>query len=316
VRVVLSPAWVCASVLAVSSGFAAGAGKTKKPVIVASTTQIADFARQVVGDQCVVKCILAPGADPHTYVPTPDDVQMVLGADLCLENGLHLEGKNWMANLAKDANKPLVTCTDGIQPLELKDGGEVIRDPHAWFSPRNAAIYVNNIVRAICRIDPSNRECYEARARLFLQQLRVLDAWVREQVNKIPPQRRVLVTTHDAFNYFCREYKFNERHHYLSIAPVGWSTGSEVGAGTTPARRKVVVESIKNSGAAAIFVETTINPKLIRELAHETGVAIGGALYSDSMGGRDTAGESYIGMMRENVLVIVRALCGEGKGGA
>lgn len=279
-----------------------------KPVLVASTTQIADFARQVAGDRAVVKSILAPGADPHTYQPTPNDVQIVLGADLCLENGLHLEGKSWMATLAKDANKPIVTATDGIDLLTVNEGGEQIADPHAWFSPRNAAVYVNNIVRGLSQIDPANKAEYEARATLFLQQLRVLDSWIREQINKIPADRRILVTTHDAFNYFCSEFKLNANNNFLSIAPVGWSTGAEVGAGITPERRRKVVQSIKEAGTPAIFVETTINPKQIREIAKETGVKIGGSLYSDSMGPEGSAGETYIGMMRENVLLIVNAL--------
>jgi manganese/iron transport system substrate-binding protein len=279
-----------------------------KPVVVASTTQIADFARQVAGDRLIVRSILAPGADPHTYQPTPDDVQIVLGADLCLENGLHLEGKSWMASLAKDAGKPLVTATRGLTPLAIPSAGQSIADPHAWFSPRNAALYVNNIVTALEQLDPAGAAEYRARAKLYLQQLRVLDAWIREQVSRIPPQRRILVTTHDAFNYFCREYRFNPDNDYLSIAPVGWSTGSEVGAGMTPERHRQVVESIRQAGAPAIFVETTINPKQIRELARETGVRIGGELYSDSMGPAGSAGETYIGMMRENVLLIVQAL--------
>lgn len=279
-----------------------------KPIVVASTTQIADFARQVAGDRAEVKSILAPGADPHTYQPTPNDVQIVLGADLCIENGLHLEGKSWMATLAKDANKPIVTATDGIDLLTVNEGGEQIADPHAWFSPRNAAVYVNNIVRGLSQIDPANKAEYEARATLFLQQLRVLDSWVREQINKIPADRRILVTTHDAFNYFCSEFKLNANNNFLSIAPVGWSTGAEVGAGITPERRRKVVQSIKEAGTPAIFVETTINPKQIREIAKETGVKIGGSLYSDSMGPEGSAGETYIGMMRENVLLIVNAL--------
>ena len=279
-----------------------------KPVVIASTTQIADFARQIAGDALTVKSILAPGADPHTYQVTPADVQAVLGADLCLENGLHLEGKNWMATLAKDAGKPLVTVTEGVKPLDLEVDGQRIVDPHAWFSPRNAAIYVNNIIRAFIDLLPDRREEFEARGSLYLQQLRVLDAWVREQVGRIPPERRILVTTHDAFNYFCREYHFNPGNNYLSIAPVGWSTGAEVGAGMTPERRRRVVQSIRESGAPAIFVETSINPKQIREIARETGVRIGGELYSDSMGPAGTAGETYIGMMRENVLLIVGAL--------
>ena len=279
-----------------------------KPVLVASTTQIADFTRQVAGDRAIVQSILAPGADPHTYQPTPDDVQKVLAADLCLENGLHLEGKNWMGTLARDARKPLITATDGVDLLKIDEEGEMVADPHAWLSPRNAAVYVNNIVKGITRIDPDNKTEYEARATLFLQQLRVLDSWIREQIAIIPVERRVLVTTHDAFNYFCTEFKLNANNNFLSIAPVGWSTGAEVGGGITPERRRKVVESIKQSGAPAIFVETTINPKQIREIAKETGVAIGGELYSDSMGPAGSAGETYIGMMRENVLLIVNAL--------
>ncbi len=279
-----------------------------KKVVVASTTQIADFARQVAGDRVVVHSILAPGADPHTYQPTPDDVQKVLGSDLCLENGMHLEGKNWMGTLAQDAGKPIITTTTGIKPLQISEEGEMVADPHAWFSPKNVALYVNNITRGFIEMDPDGREEYEARAKLFLQQLRVLDSWIREQVNRIPTQRRILVTTHDAFNYFCTEFKFNADNNFLSIAPVGWSTGAEVGGGMTPERRRMVVESIKKSGAPAVFVETSINPKQIREIAKETGVQIGGELYSDSMGEEDTAGETYIGMMRENVILIVNAL--------
>jgi manganese/iron transport system substrate-binding protein len=274
----------------------------KPQVILCSTTQIADFTRQIVGDRCTVQCVLAPGADPHTYMPTPKDAQMALKAELCIQNGLHLEGKDWMGTLAKDAGKPIVTCTDGITPLQLEAGGDKISDPHAWFSPRNAAVYVNNIVKGVSQLDPEGKEQYQARAKLFLQQLRVLDAWIKEQFNAIPPPQRILVTSHDAFNYFAQEYGFQNR------APVGWSTGSEVGGGMTPERFKAVVESIKSFGVKAVFVETSVNPKLVREIAREAGVKIGGELYSDSMGTEGAAGETYIGMMQENVLTVIHGL--------
>jgi len=280
----------------------------KKPILVCSTTQVADFTRQIAGDRCDVRCILAPGADPHTYSPTPDDAKMVISADLALQSGLHLEGKNWMATLAKDANKPLVTCTDGVSPIQLSKDGQTFSDPHAWFSVKNAAIYVQNILKAVIRLDPAGKTQYERRAKLYLRQLNVLDGWIREQLETIPPPRRILVTSHDAFNYFCREYKFNAQHDYLSLAPVGWSTGGEVGAGMTPDRFKIVAESVRKYGAAAVFVETSVNPKLIREIANETGVKVGGTLYSDSMGERGSAGETYIGMMRENVVAICESL--------
>lgn len=297
----------CAGVFALVLGLLASTAfgedpSARKPIVLCSTTQIADITRQIVGDQCELLCVLAPGADPHTYMPTPRDAQMALKADVCIENGLHLEGKNWMATLAKDAGKPVVTATDGMKPIELKQEGTSVSDPHAWFSPRNAAVYVNNILRAASAIDPSGKAQFEARAKLYLQQLRVLDSWIREQFNAIPADRRIMVTSHDAFNYFAQEYGFRNE------APVGWSTGSEVGAGMTPERFRQVVESIKSFGVKAVFVETSVNPKLVREIAREAGVAIGGELYSDSMGAAGTAGETYIGMMRENVLTIVRAL--------
>lgn len=304
-KIALTSLLLCILFLSLPSSCARAASPK---VIVCSTPQVADFTRQVVGDRCTVKSILAPGADPHTYMPTPGDGKIVLDADLCLQNGLHLEGNNWMAKLAGDAGKPVISCTEGVAPLEMDYDGGKVSDPHAWFSPLNAAVYVNNIVRAVAEIDPDGKKEYEARAKLYLQQLRVLDVWIREQVNRIPPERRILVTSHDAFNYFCREFKFNPANDYLSLAPVGWSTGSEIGAGMTPERRKQVVDSLKNTGARAVFVETSVNPKLIREIAAEAGVDIGGSLYSDSMGEAGAAGETYIGMMRENVLTIVSAL--------
>ncbi len=278
------------------------AGDDRRPVIVCSTTQVADFTRQVVGDRCEVQCILAPGADPHLYQITPSDANTVAGADLCLENGWHLEGKDWMKSLAVSAGKPIVTCVDGIEPLELEASDTVFHDPHAWFTPKNAAVYVRNILRAVSELDPEHAEEYAARAELYAGQLRTLHQWIVKQCNVIPTDRRILVTSHDAINYFCREYGFTSR------APSGWSTGQEIGAGVTPQRRRETVESIRGFGVKAIFVETSVNPQLIEQIARDAGVNIGGKFYSDSMGTPGSAGETYLGMMRENVLTIVHAL--------
>ena len=277
----------------------------KKMTIVCSTTQTADFTRELAGDRCEVVCILGPGVNPHVYQPVPGDSRLVESADLCVQNGLHLEGKNWMASLAKDnGNKPLVNSTKGIQPLDLEYEGELIKDPHAWFDPRNAAVYVNNILKALIKLDPEHAEEYKSRAGLYLQQLRVLDAWMEKQFSTIPSDRRILVTSHDAFNYLAARYGFKVR------SPVGWSTGSEIGGGMTPDRRKRVVSSIKDFNVPAIFVETSVNPKMIRQIAEEAGVRIGGELYSDAMGEEGSAGETYIGMMRENTLIIKEGLTG------
>jgi len=295
--------FVAALVLAVSWLLAVPAlGKNEdRQVIVCSTTQAADFARQIVGDTWEVLCVLAPGQDPHLYQITPKDTELIARADLCVHNGWHLEGKDWMKTLTDGEGKPLATCVTGIEPYELDEDGNTVQDPHAWFSPKNAQIYVRNILRAVSQSDPDHAEEYDARARLFIGQLRTLHVWIQSQVNDIPANRRVLVTSHDAFNYFCRDYGFEAR------SPAGWNTGEEA-AGSTPERRRKTVDSIREAGVKAIFVETSVNPTMIEEIAKEAGVQVGGALYSDSMGKPGSAGESYIGMMRENVLKIVSAL--------
>lgn len=275
----------------------------RKLVLVCSTTQVADLARQVVGDRCEVRSVLAPGQDPHLYEIKTGDAQLVAAADLCLENGWHLEGKDWMTHLARQSNRPLVTCIEGVEPIAVEGeehtGGH---DPHAWLTVPNAKIYLANIVKAVCELDPDYASEYRARAELYVAHLEQLDAWIRKHVEQIPPQQRILVTSHDAFHYFCREYGFQ------AAAPTGWSTGDEVGGGATPERRREVVDSIRQFGVKSIFVETSVNPKAVRAIAEDAGVRIGGELYSDSMGSPGTAGESYLGMMRENVLTIVEAL--------
>lgn len=286
----------------VSVGTVAAQEKTSRPLLVCSTTQVADFARQIVGDRWQVRSILAPGQDPHLYEIKPGDANLVAQATLCAENGWHLEGKEWMSTLAKGAGKPLVTCVAGLKPLELSTEEEPVKDPHSWFTPANASVYVRNLLKGVSEIDPQHRSEYEARAELYLNQLRTLHVWIQKQVNAIPVERRILVTSHDAFNYFCREYSFK------SASPAGWSTGAEIGGGVTPERRKEAVDSIRKHAVKAIFVETSVNPELLRQIADDAGVKIGGTLYSDSMGPPGTAGETYLGMMRENVLTIVEAL--------
>lgn len=292
-----------ATLLTFAFGFASVAQSAEKLTIVCSTTQVADFAKQVVGDRCTVYSILSAGQDPHLYRIRPQDAKLVTAANLCFDNGLHLEGKDWMRSLATDAGKPIVSCAVGVDPLKLEDeGGETDTDPHAWFTPKNAGVYVRNILREVVKADPQHKAEYEARAKLYLDELRVLHAWIGEQVNQIPPHKRVLVTSHDAFGYFCREYGFK------SQAPTGWSTDQEIGGGATPERMRETAKAIREQGIKAIFVETSMSPKMIQEIAREAGIKVGGELYSDSMGAAGTGGESYIGMMRENVLTIVEAM--------
>jgi manganese/iron transport system substrate-binding protein len=278
------------------------ADERRQLLLVCSTTQTADFARQIVGDRWRVESILAPGQDPHLYELKPGDAALVARADLCVENGWNLEGHAWMERLARTARKPLVTCVEGIEPLVLDEAGEAVRDPHAWFAPDNAAVYVRNILAGVVRLDPKQAPWYERRAALYLEQLKTIDRWARQELETVPAEQRVLVTSHDAFHYFCQAFG------YRAAAPTGWSTGDEMGAGATNERRQRAVDSIREFRVKAIFVETSVNPKLLRSIAQDAGVRIGGELYSDSMGPPGSAGETYLGMLRENVMTIVEGL--------
>ncbi|MGI9517204.1 MAG: metal ABC transporter solute-binding protein, Zn/Mn family [Pirellulaceae bacterium] len=272
----------------------------QRKVAVCSTTQIADFTRQIVGDDWEVLCVLGPGQDPHNYDPRIEDTDMVARADLCLHNGWHLEGGEWMQKLADTNSKPLVTCVQGVLPLQTADKEGTVNDPHAWFAPSNAAIYVRNILAGVSKIDPENAHVFQQRAELYMGQLNALDLWIKNQVVQIPAGRRVLVTHHDAFGYFCDTYGFQ------AASPAGWTTEEIGGIGLD--RRQEIVETIRDIGVPSIFVETSLDQRMISEIARDAGVEIGGNLYSDAMGGEGTAGETYIGMMRENVLTIVAGL--------
>lgn len=270
----------------------------KKPVMLCSTTQCADFAKQVVGDRWEVQCVLGPGQDPHMYEPRVSDSEAVANADLCVRNGWNLEGHEWMKKLAENAGKPLVTCATEVTPLMTVDD-QKMKDPHAWFNPANAWKYTKQIRDEVIRIDPAHADEYTARAELFRGQLRELETWIQQQINSIP-EPRVLVTHHDAFGYFCDRYGFQ------AVTPVGWTTDEISGA--TIADRQEVIKQIKDLKVRSIFVESTLNRQMIESIAKEAGVDIGGELYSDAMGGPGTAGEDYIGMMRENVLILVEGL--------
>ncbi len=272
----------------------------KKKKVVCSTTQVADFARNVVGDRWEVFCVLSSAEDPHTYEVRLTDSELVAEADLCLQNGWNLEGHGWMEKLAQQSNKPIRSCVEGVEPLEFDEDGKTVNDPHAWLAPANAKIYVDNIVEAVSEIDPDNAEEYQARAQLYIIQLKALDNWINRQLATLPANQRVLVTHHDAFGYFCKRYDFK------AASPIGWTTGemSDLGLG----QRKAVVDQIRDLGVKAIFVESTINEEVIQGIAKEAGAKVGGKLYSDAMGETDSAGETYLGMMRENVLTIISAL--------
>lgn len=286
---------------ATGSGQVFAQQKQDKKRIVCSTTQIADFARNVAGDLWTVDSILGPGQDPHTHEVNVANAKLVSQADICFQNGWNLEGHQWMKKLCEDAGKPIVDCVAGVTPRKIDEDGNTINDPHAWFSIKSGArIYVRNIYSKLAEADPKNEPTYRKNAAAYIVQLNELDSWIRKELSGLAGPR-VLATHHDAFGYFARDYEFK----IVSLAK--WST-EELGGGTSQEKRKELIETIRKFGVKAIFTETTINPEIMNIIAKETGAKLGGKLYSDAMGAKGSKGETYIGMMKENVRTIVKAL--------
>ncbi len=272
-------------------------GGATKLRAVATTTMIADLVRQVGGHRVDVKGIMAPGGDPHVYKPVPSDAEAIAKADVVFINGLKLE--HWVEDLIHNAGggKPVVVVSAGVahraSPFDAK-----VPDPHFWFDVTRWRQAVVNVTRTLGELDKPGLDVYKANAQLYDQQLETLDTWVRTRVKAVPAERRKLVTSHDAFAYFGEAYGFE-------VVPVqGISTDAE--ASTQDVAR--VVNLVEKTGVKTLFVETSVNPKLIEQVARETDTRVGGALYSDSTGPLDSAGGTYVGMIRDNVSLIVEGL--------
>jgi ABC-type Zn uptake system ZnuABC Zn-binding protein ZnuA len=271
-----------------------------RPLVVTSASIFADMAENIAGGEVQIKTVVPIGGDPHIYEPTPADVRLVAKADLVLVNGLTFEG--WMNELIANSGTraKTVTITKGIKTIESEEHVNST-DPHAWMTANNGLTYVRNIRDALIELDPFNRRVYEFNAGVYLQQLEDLDREVFRLVETIPKEQRVLITSHDAFRYFGRYYGIQVE------AALGTSTDAEVK--TDDVNR--LTNIIRDSGVPAIFVESTINPKLIRQIAEDTDVIIGGSLYADSLGEKDTEAGTYEGMIKFNVKTIVGALTGQ-----
>lgn len=271
-----------------------------RPLVVASASIFADMVKNISGGEVRVEMVVPIGGDPHIFEPTPESVRLVAAADLVLINGLTFEG--WMNELIANSGTraKTVTITKGIETIESEEY-ENSADPHAWMTANNGLTYIKNIRDALIELDPFNRKIYEFNAGVYLQQLEDLDREIFALIETIPEKQRVLITSHDAFRYFGRYYGIRVE------AALGTSTDADVQ--TDDVNR--LTNIIRDTGVPAIFVESTINPKLIRQIAEDTDVIIGGSLYADSLGEEDTQAGTYEGMLKFNVATIVGALRGE-----
>ena len=281
---------------------------TDEPIaVVATIGMIADAAERVGGERVSVDGLMGPGIDPHLYKASEGDLRRLERADLILYGGLHLEAK--MADVLERIADQRATqaVTDAIPRSQLLSPPQFRgqHDPHVWFDVRLWMLAVEQIRDTLTELDPGSRELYRANAAAYLDELEELDRYVREQTARVPRERRVVITAHDAFGYFGEAYGLDVR------GLQGISTASEAGAGDVQALARFIAER----RIPAIFVESSVSPRTIsavREAVRSRGfdVEIGGSLFSDAMGDEGTPEGTYVGMVRHTVDTIVEGLLG------
>ena len=262
--------------------------------VVASFSILADLVKNVGGDHVNVASLVGPDGDVHVYTPAPQDAKIIAAAQLVVINGLGLEG--WLPRLLQSsASKAVVvTLSNGVAPLRL--GSEA--DPHAWQSVANAEIYVKNIRDALIQADGIDADYFRQNAERYLAELAALDREVRSEVDKIPPERRKVISTHRAFGYFAKAYGIE------FIAPLGVSTETEPSARDIAA----IIVQVKKDRVPAVFLENITDDRLVRRIAEETGAKLGGTLFSDSLTGENGLAPTYIALVRHNIKALTSAL--------
>jgi ABC-type Zn uptake system ZnuABC Zn-binding protein ZnuA/ABC-type Mn2+/Zn2+ transport system permease subunit len=285
-----------------SGSSAAGNGKVD---VVATTTQIGDWTREVGGAAVDVHQILKPNSDPHEYEPRPADVEATAGADVVFENGDNLDA--WASKLVKEAGGSPGVVDLGKIALERlpgeKSGGEASRyDPHWWHDPRNAEQAVSEIRNTLVRVDPAKRGTFERSARSYLAKLQRLDREIEGCINRVSLSDRKLVTDHDAFGYFARRYRIR----IVGAVIPSQTTEAQPSAGELAK----LASLIKRERVRAVFPESSINPKLTRTIANETGASSDLTLYGDTLGPAGTDGGTYLEMEATNAKTIARGLSG------
>ena len=269
-------------------------GSAGERSVVAKTTQVADLVRQVGGGRVEVEGMLRPGGDPHDYEPRPSDVQAVADADVVFSSGGEVD--HWLEDVVGNAggDAEVVTLIDSVERLD--------DDPHWWQDPRNALAAVEAIRARLARIDPDGRAVYERNAERLTRRLRSLDRAIAACIERVPPAKRKIVTTHDSLGYLARRYGIEV---VGSVIP-SLSTQAQASAGDVDE----LVQQIRREGVEAVFPESSVNPDIERAIAREAGAEVGSPLYADSLGPPGSAGETYAGALATDVRALVRGMSG------
>ena len=285
-----------------AAGLVPGRGQNKtqdRPRAVATFSILGDLVRNVGGERVELATLVGPNGDVHVYAPTPGDVKRIAAANIVFVNGLGLEG--WIDRLiaASATRAPVVVASRGIGPRSgARSQDQAVSDPHAWQSVANGKLYVGNIRDALIAVDAAGKAIFEANATTYLAKLDALDGEIKAAIAAIPPARRKVITAHSAFDYF------GDAYGVAFIAPEGLSTEAE------PSARDVakLIEQIRRENVPALFLENVADSRLLERIVAETGVRIGGKLYSDALSPPDGPAATYIAMMRSNVRELTRAL--------
>ena len=264
--------------------------------VVTTFTVIQDIAQNVAGDAATVESITKPGAEIHEYEPTPKDIVKAQSADLILWNGLNLE--RWFERFFQNIkDKPAVVVTEGITPLSIYEGPyKDAPNPHAWMSPSNALIYVENIKNALVKYDPQNADTYQKNAAAYAVKIKQLDKPLREKLSQIPSDQRWLVTSEGAFSYLAKDYDLKEG--YL------WPINAEQQG--TPQQVRKLIDLVKKNHIPVVFSESTVSAKPAQQVAKESGAKYGGVLYVDSLSAADGPVPTYIDLLNVTVSTIVK----------
>lgn len=273
---------------------AASSGKRLK--VVTTFTVIEDIVANVAGDAADVVSVTKPGAEIHGYQPTPGDIVKAQSADLVVWNGLNLE--RWFAQFFQNlSNVPSLTISDGIEPIGINEGPYTGKpNPHAWMSPSNALIYVENIRAALVKLDPANAETYNRNAADYAAKIKAIDAPLRKRLASIPEAKRWLVTSEGAFSYLARDYAFRE----LYLWPIN---ADQQG---TPQQVRRVIDLVRKHKVPVVFSESTVSDRPARQVAKETGAAYGGLLYVDSLSAAGGPVPSYLKLLEVTVDTIAK----------
>lgn len=268
--------------------------------MLAAETFLGDIAQNVAGNRLKVETLLPVAVDPHEYQPTPQDAIKIAQSQLLIVNGLGYEA--WLTKTLEDSGGPrlVVVASEGLTPNPDPSGEHPDGDPHLWMNPLNVIRYVENIRDGLSKIDPAGKDVYAENADTYIAKLKDLDQWVKEQVAQLPPEKRLLVTNHNALGYFAQAYDFKV------VGAVIPSVTTEA----SPSAQQVasLIDTIKRSGAPAIFLDFGENQKLADQIASESGAKVVTDLYVESISAPGGPAPTYLDLIKHDVIVIVNAL--------